>query len=88
MGFMDEMMDRWMKGQSPEQKRDMMDKMMPKMMESRGSGDMMETMHEMMPRMMENCLTPMSEEERRKMLTFCRTMLGEMEEKFLTPAKK
>ncbi len=88
MGFMDLMMDRWMRGQSPEQKRDMMDKMMPKMMESMGAEDMLETMHEMMPRMMENCLGSMSEEERRKMLTFCRTMLGEMEEKFLTLAKK
>ncbi len=50
--------------------------------------DMMETMHKMMPQMMENCLTPMSEEERRKMFSFCHTMLGEMEEKFLTSAKK
>ena len=63
---------------------DMMSQMMPKMMEGMGSGDMMETMHEMMPRMMENSLTPMSEEQRRNMLTFCRKMLGEMEEKFLT----
>ncbi len=30
MGLMDWMMDRWMKRQSPQQKRDMMGKMMPK----------------------------------------------------------
>ncbi len=69
---------------SKEKKENMMEEMMPKMMEGMGSRDMMETMHEMMPRMMENCLTPMSEEQRRNMLTFCRKMLGEMEEKFLT----
>jgi len=84
MGMMDKMMEFMMGRMSKEEKDNMMDKMMPKMMEGMGSGDMMETMHEMMPRMMENCLTPMSEEQRRNMLTFCRKMLGEMEEKFLT----
>ncbi len=52
-------------------------------MESMGSEGMVETMHDMMPKMMENCLTPMSKEEREKMFTFCHTMLGEMEEKFI-----
>ena len=108
MGFMDGMMNRWIKKQNPQQKRDMMVKMMPKMMEgmgaedmmtmmsqmmpkmmeSMGSGDMMETMYDMMPKMMENCLTPMNEEERRNMLTFCRKMLGEMEERFLAFTQK
>jgi len=84
MGMMDKMMEFMMGRMSKEKKENMMEEMMPKMMEGMGSGDMMETMHEMMPRMMENCLTPMSEEQRRNMLTFCRKMLGEMEEKFLT----
>ncbi len=84
MGMMDKMMEFMMGRMSKETKENMMEEMMPKMMEGMGSGDMMETMHEMMPRMMENCLTPMSEEQRRNMLTFCRKMLGEMEEKFLT----
>ena len=84
MGMMDKMMESMMGRMSKENKENMMEEMMPKMMEGMGSGDMMETMHEMMPRMMENCLTPMSEEQRRNMLTFCRKMLGEMEEKFLT----
>lgn len=63
---------------------EIMAQMMPQLMGGMGSGDMMETMHQMMPMMMENCLTPMSEEQRRDMLTFCRKMIGEMEEKFLT----
>jgi len=88
MGMMDKMMEFMMGRMSKEEKDNMMDKMMPKMMEGMGSGDMMETMHEMMPRMMENCLTPMSEEQRRNMLTFCRKMLGEMEERFLTSTQK
>ena len=80
MGMMEFMMGRM----SKENKENMMEEMMPKMMEGMGSGDMMETMYELMPRMMENCLTPMSEEQRRNMLTFCRKMLGELEGKFLT----
>ncbi len=84
MSMMDKMMEFMMGRMSKEKKENMMEEMMPKMMEGMGSRDMMETMHEMMPRMMENCLTPMSEEQRRNMLTFCRKMLGEMEEKFLT----
>jgi hypothetical protein len=31
---MDRMMERWMKGQNPQQRQDMMDNMMPKMMEN------------------------------------------------------
>ena len=101
---MDRMIDGWIKGQSPQQKREMMAKMMPRMMEgmgaedmmammkgymeSIGSGNMMETMCEMMPRMMENCLTPMSQEERHKMLGFCRTMLGDMEARFGVTTEK
>ena len=64
----------------------MMSKMMPEIMKScmksMGSGDMMDTMHEMMPKMMENCLTTMTLEEKKKMFTFCHTMLRNMEGKF------
>ncbi len=88
MGRMNRMMEFMMGRMSKEEKDKMMEEMMPKMMESMGSGDMLETMHEMMPRMMENCLTPMSEEERQNMLTFCRKMLGEMEERFLPSTQK
>ena len=95
MAMMSQMMPKMMQGMGgsePEKMKGMMSGMMPEMMKQcmgeLGSGDMMETMHEMMPQMMENCLAPMSEEERRKMLTFCRNMLGEMEEKFLTSAEK
>jgi len=66
----------------------MMPQMMHEMMGNMDSEEMMKTMHEMMPRMMGNCLTPMSEEQRRNMFKFCRKMLGEMEEKFLPSAKK
>jgi hypothetical protein len=43
----------------------MMDKMMPNMMEGMNSKGMGETMYEVVLRMMENCLTQMSEEQRR-----------------------
>jgi hypothetical protein len=33
--------------------------------------------------MMEHCLGPMNKGDRKKMLTFCKTMLGEMEEKYV-----
>ena len=84
MGMMDKMMELMIEGMSKEKRENLIEEMMPKMMSMMGSEDMMETMHQIMPRMMENCLTPMNEEQRRKMLTFCRKMLREMEEKFLS----
>jgi len=63
-----------------------MSQMMPNMMKGcmafMGSEDMMDTMHEMMPKMMEHCLSTMNDEERKRMFSFCHTMMDEMEEKF------
>ncbi len=73
---------------SKEEKDNMMDKMMGKFFADMTAEDKQKMMEEMMPKMMENCLTPMSEEQRRNMLTFCRKMLGEMEERFLTSTQK
>ena len=53
--------------------KEAMSKMMPNMMkgwmEFMGSDDMMDTMHEMIPQMMENCLSTMTDEERRRMFS-------------------
>lgn len=86
MALMDWMTDRWMRSLSPQQKLETMSKMMPRMMEqwmgSAGSGEMMEVMHEMMPHMMESCLGSRSSEGRREMLTFCQSMLSELQGRY------
>ncbi len=45
--------------------------------------EMMKNMHKMMPEMMDNCMSSFGEEDRKNMLTFCRGMLDDMEEKHL-----
>lgn len=60
----------------------MMHNMMKGCMGFLGSKNMMDTMHDMMPVMMEQCFSQMTDEERKRMFSFCHTMLGEMEKKF------
>ncbi len=82
-------MRRWMKGKTPEEMIEMMGKMMstmmPAMMDpcsaSMNPREMTSTMHEMVPKMMESCFREMTVEQRRGMLSMCRSMLDEIEEK-------
>ena len=63
----------------------MMSTMMPAMMEKFASSmdpeEMTSTMHEMVPKMMESCFGKMSVEQRKGMLSMCRSMLDELEQK-------
>ncbi len=63
----------------------MMSTMMPAMMEQFASSmnpeEMTSTMHEMVPKMMESCFGKMSVEQRKGMLSMCRSMLDELEQK-------
>ena len=59
----------------------MMEEMMPKMVQGMNPKDMMEMMHSTMPKMMEHVLSEVKV-ERRKMFSFCRNMISEMEKKF------
>ena len=63
----------------------MMPKMMPTVMEgvcgSMEGKDMGKMMHEVMPKMMEGCFSKMNSEERKGMLSMCRSMLDGIEEK-------
>jgi hypothetical protein len=45
-------------------------------------GEIESMMHDMMPKMMEGCFSKMTEEQRQGMLTMCRGMLDEIEEKY------
>jgi hypothetical protein len=66
--------------------KEMMPKMMPEMMkgmDSMSPDDMIATMQEMMPQMIENCLATMVVKDRKRFLDSYKTMLGEMEEKFV-----
>jgi hypothetical protein len=62
----------------------MMKGVMPKVMEgmfgSMEGKDMGKMMHEVMPKMMEGCFSKMNSEERRGMLSMCRSMLDGIEE--------
>ncbi len=52
-------------------------------MDSMDSGEMMDTMHQVMPRMMENCFGSMKQGDRESLLSFCQSMLRDLEEKYL-----
>ena len=55
---------------------------MPKMMERMGPERMERMMTDMMPKMMDTCFSAMDKERRQFMLTHCRGMLDEVEEKY------
>lgn len=59
-----------------------MEEMMSKMIQGMNPKDMMELIHSTMPKMMEHVLSEVKVEERRKMFSFCRNMMSEMEKKF------
>ncbi len=98
MGFRQRMMNMMMGKKSPEDITKMMGEMMPQMMEKMGPEGMSKMMGEMgneeiesmmldmMPRMMDTCFSEMDRERRQFMLTHCRAMLDQMEEKYLGPA--
>ena len=65
----------------------MMPEMMEQCMTTMGAGDMMDTMHDMMPKMMERCMKSMTTEEKEKMLSFCHTMVEDMEKKVSKKSK-
>ena len=56
------------------------------MMEKMGSEEMENMMIDMMPRMMDTCFSEMDTERRKFMLTHCRSMLDQMDEKYVGPA--
>ena len=58
--------------------------MMPQMMQSMGQGQIENMMLDMMPRMMDTCFSAMDSERREFMLTHCRSMLDQMEARYLT----
>ncbi len=64
----------------------MMEKMMPQMMGNMGHEEIESMMLDMMPRMMDNCFSAMDNERRQFMLTHCRGMLDQMEEKYMGTA--
>jgi hypothetical protein len=102
--MMGEMMPQMMEKMGPEGMAKMMGEMMPQMMGKTGHNGMAEMMpqmmgkmgHEeiermmldMMPRMMDTCFSEMEGERRQFMLSHCRGMLDQMEEKYLGPAVK
>ena len=71
---------------SPEEKKKMMEEMMPKMMEFFFGGEdpkvKIDGIHEFMPTMMEDCMSGMNGADRKKLLSFCRGMLDQVENKF------
>lgn len=81
--MMKKMMGAMTSNMSAEKKMEMMEEMMPKMMAGMKPGDMASHMHRMMPKMMEHCLGPMNLEERKDMVSVCRDMVDEMEEKYV-----
>jgi hypothetical protein len=94
------MMNMMMGKKSPEDMTKMMGEMMPQMMEKMGPEVMSKMMGEMgneeiehmmldmMPRMMDTCFSEMDKGRRQFMLTHCRSMLDQMEEKYLGPEVK
>ncbi len=60
--------------------------MMNMMMGRKSPEDVAKMMDEMMPRMMDTCFSEMDRERRQFMLTHCRGMLDQMDEKYLGPA--
>ncbi len=85
MGFQERMMNMMMGRKSPEDAAKMMGEMMPRMMEKMGSEGIEHMMLDMMPSMMDTCFSEMDTERRKFMLTHCRGMLDQMDEKYMGP---
>ena len=81
--MMSEMMPLMMAKFGPEGMAELMGSMMPQMMRSMGHAQMENMMLDMMPRMMDTCFSEMDSERREFMLTHCRSMLDQMEERYL-----
>ncbi len=83
MEMMREMIPEMLRNMSPEDMSRMMSTMMPAMMDRCASSmspeEMTATMHEMVPKMMDSCFAKMNVEQRRSMLSMCRTMLDQIE---------
>ena len=88
MGFKQRMMNMMMGSKSSEDMTKMMGEMMPQMMGNMGNEEIESMMLDMMPRMMDTCFSEMDRERRQFMLTHCRGMLDQMEEKYLRPEVK
>ncbi len=88
MGFQQRMMNMMMGRKSSEDMSKMMGEMMPQMMGKMGQEEIERMMLDMMPRMMDTCFSEMDMERRQFMLTHCRAMLDQMEEKYLGPEVK
>ena len=79
---------------SPKESREMMPMVldllgpedMGKMMGDMKAEQIEHMMQDVMPRMMDSCFGEMDRERREFMLTHCRGMLDQMEEKYLGPA--
>ena len=61
-------------------------RMMNMMIGRKSPEDVAKMMGEMMPRMMDTCFSEMDRERRQFMLTHCRGMLDQMDEKYLGPS--
>ena len=88
MGLRQRMMDMMMEGKSPEDMTKMMGEMMPQMMGKMRQEEIESMMLDMMPRMMDTCFLEMDRKRRQFMLTHCRGMLDQIEEKYLGPEVK
>ena len=88
MGFKQRMMNMMMGGKNSGDMTKMMGEMMPQMMGNMGNEEIESMMLDMMPRMMDTCFSEMDREQRQSMLTHCRGMLDQIEEKYLGPEVK
>ena len=80
------MMNMMMRGKNPDDVTKMMGEMMPQMVGKMGSEEIERMMLDMMPRMMDTRFAEMARERRQFMLTHCRGMPNQMDEKYLRPA--
>ena len=80
MGFQQRMMNMMMERKGPDDVIKMMGKM--------GHEEIERMMIDMMPQMMDNCFSEMDRERRQFMLSHCRGMLDQMDEKYLGPDSK
>ncbi len=85
-GGMSKMMGQMMPVMMDKMDSGSMSEMMPRMMEMMGPEAFDHMMDDMMPQMMDSCFSWMGPERREFMLGHCRSLLDQMEEKYMRPA--
>lgn len=83
MGFKRQMITMMISNKSPEAISEIMNEIMPELMNKLGPDGMARIMNDMMPGMMDACFTGMDVEQRRFMLKRYRSMLDNLENKYL-----